>query len=159
MASAAPTPLLAQERYPTSFEVTVGAGLGRDARSSVVMDALFTARAHPLPRGALLFALSGAGQGEYMVSHSSVPAYGSLGLLAGRELGRGLGASVRALAGPAYYESGGTGTLGLQTRVDLATAAPFRLALVTSVRGAVLPRFRHETVWLGALALGLRLQM
>jgi hypothetical protein len=70
----------------------------------------------------------------------------------------GGGASVRALAGPAYYHVEGAKALGLQARVDLATMPVFRVALVASARGALMPRFRGDRLTLGALGVGVRVQ-
>ena len=88
------------------------------------------------------------------------PLFYSVGALAGWQWGRGRDASVRALSGAGYYRAvrrdGGGGTIGLQCRIDLATAALWRVALIGSLRGAVLPSFRGDAHGLGTASFGVR---
>jgi hypothetical protein len=129
-------------------------------------------RVRPAPGRRLLVGLNSGWQGNLGDDASCrltpagecVPEYPSLtsvGALAGWEAGRrrgGGGASLRAVAGPAYYHAEGAKALGLQARVDLATMPVFRVALVASARGALMPRFRGDRLTLGALGVGVRVQ-
>ncbi len=173
------TPLAAQERSPVSLEASVGVGVGRSSErfresTGLALDATLASRIRRTPSGAVIVALSGGGQGiltgvtslcEPMPDGNCAPAYPgfySLAALAGREWTHGVGASVRALAGPAYYRadwrSGGGGALGLQARVDVTTPPLWRVALLGSFRGALLPSFHGSRHTLGAIGLGLRVQ-
>ena len=55
-----------EERYPVSFALSLGGGVGRQS-PDLAIDVLFTHRARPRPRGALLLGLSG---GTQAVRHS-----------------------------------------------------------------------------------------
>jgi hypothetical protein len=172
-------PLAAQERSPVSLEASFGVGSGRSERTyrdrtAPVIDAMLTWRIRPDANGAILLGLSVGGHGVMTGVTSDCilmpdggcmapyPAFHSLGLLVGREWRRWAGSSVRALAGPALYRadwrSGGGRTGGLQGRVDIASPPVWRVALLGSVRGAVLPGYRRERHTLGAIGLGIRLQ-
>jgi hypothetical protein len=172
------TPLFAQERMPVSLEASAGYGSSRGGlyrdRPALAVDATLGWRISRTARGFMVLALSGGMHGNGSESDICVPAAGggcvpahplfySLGALAGREWGRGRGASARVLAGPAYYRAfgsdrGGAGTTGLQGRVDLATPAPWRIALIGSLRWAVLPNFRGDVHTLGTAGFGVRVQ-
>jgi hypothetical protein len=171
------TPLFAQERTPASLEASAGVGFGRGGtfrdRTAIALDATLGWRIGETASGAMVLALSGGVQGNSGATDicviapdgGCVPAYPlfySLGAAAGWEWARGRGASARVLAGPAYYRAvrrdGGGGTVGLQGRVDLATPALWRVALVGSLRGAVLPSLRGDAHTLGTAGLGVRVQ-
>jgi hypothetical protein len=63
------------------------------------------------------------------------------------------------LAGPAYFRGEDPGgALGLQGRLDVSTPPVLHTALVVSLRGAVLPGFRGETLGTTSLGVGLRIQ-
>jgi hypothetical protein len=177
IAIGAPRPLQAQHPRPLSVDATIGGGYGRGGdhlvnRNATAVDALLGWRTRPARGGALLLGMSGAWHGNVgsdAVCHvapsggcaADYPSLTSVGVVGGWELrsARGrLGVSARGLAGPAYYHAGGSATLGAQARMDLATPALGPIALVASVRGAVLPRFRDQTLTLGAVGIGLRLQ-
>lgn len=90
------------------------------------------------------------------------PTFRYLVALAGWEVGAargGRGASARVLAGPGHYVSDEGSAFGLQARIELASPAPFGVALVASARGSLLPRFHDEAVTLGAVGFGVRLQL
>jgi hypothetical protein len=170
--------LPAQERAPVSLEGSAGVGIGHGSstfrdRTGIALDATLAWRIRPAAAGAVLVALTGGVQGSpdatdlctIAPNGGCVPAYPlfySVGALAGREWARTRGASARVLAGPAYYRasprSGGGGAFGLQARVDLTTPALWRVALLGSLRGAVLPSYGGGSHALGAVGLGVRVQ-
>jgi hypothetical protein len=67
------------------------------------------------------------------------------------------GGAVRAMAGPGFYTGGGAHALGGQLQLDAAVGFT-HLAFVGAARGSVLARFRGETLRLGSLTFGLRIQ-
>lgn len=90
------------------------------------------------------------------------PSFRYVVALAGWEIGAargGRGASARFLAGPGHFVSDDGSAIGLQARLELASPAPFGVAFVASARGSRLPRFNDESVTLGAVGVGLRLQL
>jgi hypothetical protein len=174
-------PVLAQDRPavpPVSVEVSLGAGVGRGGtfrdRVGVALDATLGWRVRPTADGALVLALSGAVQGSPAAvdiclltpDGTCVPAYPffySVGLTGGREWALRQNASDRFLAGPAYYGAGnrhgaGSRAFGLQGRVDVATPPLWRVALLGSFRGAVLPSYGGDAHVLAAAGLGVRVR-
>jgi hypothetical protein len=97
------------------------------------------------------------------------PALASIALLAGQSYSMPLGGSVAVLGGAGLYipegesnggrflEDGGT-ALGLQARIDGATAVKGHMAFLLSLRGALLPNLRGDSYRVLALGIGLRLQ-
>ena len=166
-------PVSAQRLAP-SLDVGLGfgTGLGGDfeARGGVAFEALAGFRVRPAPGSAVVAALAAGMQGPLGGSDDCVPhpsggcvpdfpiLYSAAALL-GWEKASARGPSFRMLAGPGYYEvDEGGGTLGLQSRLDVATAPLLHVALVAWARGAVLPRVRGDALGLAAVGLGLRLR-
>jgi hypothetical protein len=170
-------PLRAQQPHSLTLDATVGGGYGRGGgervgRNFLSADVALASRVRTASRGSLLVAMTGAWHGNLGDAgcllaadrRSCVPKYPSLtsaGALVGWEIRQGSsarGASARVAAGPAYYHGDGGHALGLQARFDLATPAPFHVALVASARGVVLPNFRGDALAVGTLGFGVRLQ-
>lgn len=164
----------AQARLPISAEAGVAFRFGIGGtyvnRAGAALDALLAARLRAVPAGTLIGALGANLQGAIMVAESCIllpeggcvpefPVLVSGGVLLGLERGIARGAAARLLAGPAYYRApdGGSRALGLQARADLAGEALPHVAVVVSLRGDVLPRFRGERVAIGSVGLGLRI--
>ncbi len=156
-----------------SLDVTVGGsrGLGggeRRDRTTPAVDAVLAWRPRRGGGGPVVgvsanvqgttgtLALDRGRDGQFVVSF---PAFASVGPLGGWETGGRRGAALRALAGPAYFReyNAGEGTVGAHARLDAATSARFHVALVGSLRGALL-RYRGATLGMTALGVGLRVQ-
>lgn len=87
------------------------------------------------------------------------PQFFSGGVLLGMQWGSDRSASLRALAGPAYYRAPeGSGAVGFQGRLDLATPPLMHTALIASVQRSVLPSFQGNTLGITSLGFGLRVQ-
>jgi hypothetical protein len=87
------------------------------------------------------------------------PTFASVGAVAGVQRRLGSGLSARALAGPAYYQAvDGPDALGVQGRIDVAKPLFSRLALVGSLRAALLPEYEGESLRFAAVGVGLRIQ-
>ena len=78
--------------------------------------------------------------------------------LAGWEVGRGRGPSLRVPAGPSLFSADPGSALGAQGRLDAATPIWGRVAGVVSLRGALVPRLHGEGYALGAVSIGIRAQ-
>jgi hypothetical protein len=173
-ALARPTTASAQRRLPLSLDATVGFGTGaggefRDPRG-FALDALAAMRVRPAPAGAIVAGFAAELQGmpssgdDCLLTPSGgcvpdFPLFYAAAALLGWEAAGGSGPSLRLLGGPAYYRADeGGAALGLQGRLDVATPAMLHVALVVSVRGAVLPNFRGDALGLAAAGLGVRLQ-
>jgi hypothetical protein len=172
----AATPLSAhgQRNASPSVGASVGSGYGRGGasfrnRNTLAADAIVALHARPAPGGAVLIGLAAGWQGsiggadDCLISPTGgcvpdFPSITSIAALIGWEGGRPRGATVRLVSGPGYYHGLGAHTLGLHGRVELATPAPFHVALVGFARGDLLPRLRGDSYALGAAGLGLRLQ-
>ena len=167
----------AQELRPFSVDVTLGGGAGVGGgelreRGGLGFDAV-AVRVGASGRNTLVLGASAGFQGFWSSDDMCVPgsrgqcledfpSFSTLVLLAGWERGSP-GATVRALAGPAFVRIGGDieqsgSTAGLQGRVDLATPQLGPVALVASVRATAVPRFRGRTLATWAVGLGLRLR-
>jgi hypothetical protein len=86
----------------------------------------------------------------------SFPDFYLIAALMGWENGAGL---VRALVGPAYVQADFDGrTVGVQGRLDAATPALWRVAMVVSIRPTLIPYYRGDMVGLLAVGIGLRLR-
>lgn len=87
------------------------------------------------------------------------PQFFSGGALLGMQWGSARSASLRALAGPVYYRAlEGSGAVGFQGRLDLATPPLMHTALIAPVQSSVLPSFQGNTLGITSAALGLRFQ-
>jgi hypothetical protein len=83
----------------------------------------------------------------------------SAALLAGRSHGLPLGSSVAVLGGAGIYlPNGGGAALGLQARMDVASAVKARAGFIVSLRGAYLPNLRDDSYLPVALGVGVRFQ-
>ena len=90
---------------------------------------------------------------------STFPGMIFVGALWGIERGSRSSGSARALAGPFYYSMDllGLKGVGVQSRLDLATRARGRVALVASLRQAVFPSVRGEVLGVTSLGAGVRI--
>lgn len=176
LASLIAAPLVAQDRSPVSVDVTAGPSVGLGGgvarhRAGIAVDGNAAWRVRSVSGGNVLVGLSGSIQGAIGQNDLCEPAAGggcvpyfprfyATAILAGMELVMPHRTSVRFLGGPGYYYSAdeGDGALGLQGRIELATAPWHHAAFVASLRGAVLPQFRGTLHGLGALGFGIRLQ-
>ena len=162
------------QRLAPSLDVSAGFSTGIagdfEARGGVAFEVLPALRVRPAPSGAILAALATGMQGPLASTDDCVPRpaggcvpdfpllYSAAALL-GWERAGPRGPSLRILAGAGYYRADeGGAALGLQGRLDVATPPLLHVALVASVRGAVLPNFRGDALGLAAVGLGLRLR-
>jgi hypothetical protein len=157
------------------FGVAVGGGAGGDYRERPVLgiQGLF---AIPLDatRGSRIAGLQGGWLGNPASNDKceiipgpetrcrlSFPRFAFVGPFVGAEGGAASGATGRVLAGVSYVH--GTrddvsgNTIGLQGRVDGGVHIAGPLALVLSVNGMLMPRFRGDMLSLAWVGLGLRL--
>jgi hypothetical protein len=164
----------AQRRPLFSLDASAGFGTGAGGEfrdpAGFALDALAGVRVRPAPAGAIVAGLAAGMHGMpssgddclLMPSGGCVPAFPlfySAGALLGWETASASGPSLRLLGGPAYYRADeGGAALGLQGRLDMTTPALLHVALVVSVRGAVLPNFRGDALGLAAAGIGVRLQ-
>lgn len=173
-----PADAAAQRRFGPSVEASLGisAGAGGEYvnRAGGSAEAIVTMPVSATSSHAFVVGLTGAangpvagddicigkiGGGDEITCLDRYPTFLSLGVVAGVQRPLGARLSSRILAGPAYYHSVEDGdTFGLQGRVDVAAPLALRTALVGSVRGAVLPDFRGETLRIVTFGLGLRIQ-
>lgn len=180
-----PVGLSAQAPRPLTLDASLGASRGsgggefRD-RGGVALDGLVARAFRGAPGGALIGGVSASFQGTPWSDDMCVmgsrgqcldqfPMVSTIGVLAGwegrRGTGRSTGATARLLAGPAYVHMDGDdsagqrgSTAGLQARLDLATPHLGPVALVGSLRGTAVPRFRGETYGAWAFGVGLRIR-
>jgi hypothetical protein len=162
-------PLAAQSAHASSFDVTLGASngwggkyFGRPgvaAEITLVPDheaariAAFTVGGRGSPAGGDICVFE-AGPGSRCLPR--FPAIVHMGVLGGLERTMP-GATVRAMAGPAFYTGGGKSGLGGQLQLDAAVGFT-HLAFVCAARGSAVARFTGERLRLGSLAAGLRFQ-
>jgi hypothetical protein len=161
--------LAAQPTHASSLDVTIGASTGRGgkyfSRGGVAAEITLvpdheTSRIAALTVGGRGSPASGdicafeAGPGSRCLPR--FPAIVHVGVLGGLERTMP-GGAVRAMAGPGFYTGGGASALGGQLQLDAAVGFT-HLAFVGAARGSVLARFRGETLRLGSLTLGLRIQ-
>ena len=151
-----------------SFGISSGAGGTFLHRGGVSADALLGIPLRQGPRSRLVGALAAGVQGAPMRTLECVqgpdgecipsfPTLGSVAGLVGVERGSGKSATARLLAGPAFYwGEGGGQSLGVQGRVDVATAG--RLGVVASLRHGILPDYQGEVLRLTSFGVGLRLR-
>lgn len=176
---ALPAASASAQRLSSTFDVN-GQGWGTTGKPRYAHDGGFAAeavlarRVRQFSRGALL--VGGAAAVHNVIGDSDVcrlaappapdvpsvclpdaPPFSSLTALAGVE--GTFGFAARLLGGPTVFHAGARGTaLGVQGRADLATPALFHLALVLSVRGAVIPSFEGGRVRFAAVGLGLAIR-
>jgi hypothetical protein len=165
----------AQASHPVSVDATLGVNAGRGGgefrgRTGVAVDALFAVRLPRASRGNAAVGLGMGWQGAIAGADdcplaatwtcaNEFPRFYSVAAFAGAEVGRMHGATVRLLAGPAYFrEDEGESTVGAQARLDLSTPTLYHVAFVASARLSVLPNFRGDAYTLSALGLGLRVR-
>jgi hypothetical protein len=169
-----PTDAGAQQRPALSLEASAGVGTGAggefQSRAGFAFDGFIGLRVRQANRGGTVAGLTGGIQGALASGDDCLltpsggcvpdfPLFYSAAALLGWEAAGTRGPSLRMLAGPAYYRADeGGAALGLQARLDVATPALLHVALVASVRGAVLPNFRSDALRLAAAGLGVRLQ-
>jgi hypothetical protein len=180
-----PVALYAQSPRPITLDATVGhsGGLGGGEfkdRQGIALDGLLAYAVRRAPGGALLTAVNASQQGALGDDAVCVPGsrgqclhdfpgISTVGLMAGWEgrtgTGRAAGATARVLAGPAYVHLDGDdaagqpgSTAGLQARLDLASPQLGPVALVGSLRGTTVPRFRGERYGVWALGFGVRVR-
>lgn len=165
----------AQSGHSVFVEATLGANVGQGGgqlrnRTGIAADALVGVRLSQALRGKGAIGLGMGWQGAMAGADDcplatwggclgDFPKFFSLAALAGAELGRAHGATVRLLAGPAYFrEDEGESALGGQARLDLSTPALYHVAIVASARVSVLPSFHGNAYSLAAFGLGLRVR-
>jgi len=172
-------PLRASAQWvrPLSLDMNVGRGylLGGPevvSRASIVLDGLLTMRLAKDGRSGLLAGMSAGWQGPPPGGDRCVldqagqclhdyPQFTSVGVLAGWTSAAG---RVRVLGGVASvradkkdYPDRYDYTVGLPLRVDCAVAQFSHLAVVASLRGTVLPRYRGSAYTLFASGVGFRI--
>jgi hypothetical protein len=186
MLTFAPLRVVRAQESGLSVDATIGGGHAfggapLDHRAVASLDALvaFGRRAPSVSSTVYGLALNAQGKMDFGdVCHTTVPggpclkdfpALASIALLAGRSRSLPLGGSVAVLGGAGVYfpeggsnalgfrEHGGT-ALGLQARVDGATAVKAHMAFLVSLRGALLPNLRGDSYRLLALGIGMRFQ-
>ncbi len=161
--------LTAQPTQPLSMDATVGTRYGwggtytgRDgvageitlvpAHRAARIAALTIGGSSSLPYGDICVLAPGTSSGCL----PRFPSVVHVGLLGGLERGRSTRA-LRALVGPALFNGGGKSTLGGQGQIDAAVGGT-HVALVVAARGSLVRRAPRETLRLGSLAVGLRVQ-
>ena len=165
----------AQFHFPVSAEATVGFRVGHggsyDSRSGAALDLALAYRLRDTSVGTLV---AGAALGiqtpalatdlDYLVLPDggcapNFPGLVSVAALAGVQRGSARTASARLLVGPTYHQPWeGSGGIGLQGRVDVATPPWQRTAVVASLGHSLLPSFRGEAVGITSFGVGLRVQ-
>ena len=168
-------PLTAQSRDTVSLEITVGAsrgwGGGRNyiGEGGVAGEITLGIRARPGDATTRITAVTVGARSSFNFTDVCVmdtvagfgcrprfPSVAHIGLLGGLERRRRAGA-LRVLAGPAFY--GGKDASGLGAQLQLDAAVGFtHLALLLAARGSFILRPTGETLGLGSLGLGLRVQ-
>jgi hypothetical protein len=139
-------------RGGAAADLMVGVNLGRAGAGTLV--GAVTAGAQSSMGGDLMCVMGGDGG-----CVDNFPVLLSVGALVGVSRSSSSGATTRVLAGPAYFRGEyEDGALGLQGRLDVSTPPILHTALVLSLNGAVLPRFRSEMLGTTSIGLGLRIQ-
>lgn len=172
----APAQAVSQSSLGPSLEASVGLSRGVGGafyqRGGGAADVLFAAPLAESAAGTVVGGLSAALQGPFAVDNicalgpdgeclDSFPLFFSAAALAGVQRGSATGPSARLMAGPAFYVAGdgGRSALGLQGRLDVATAPLLpHTSVVASLRGAVLPSYEGDAVGTVSFGLGLRIQ-
>jgi len=157
---------IAQSPPRFSLEASVGEGTGwtsgdyGGAHSELAVDVVLGARLRQLAGGGGLVAgLSGSahGGGVYDLLEPRFPQFYLIAAAIGWE---NEGGGLRAMIGPAFVQpmSGDGRTVGVQGRLDVAGKVMPRLAIVASLRPALVPDYRGDMVGLLAIGIGLRLR-
>jgi hypothetical protein len=164
----------AQSRLPDSVEGSIGMRAGHGGtyvnRGGVAVDGVLAYYLRPTSFGTLL---GGVAVGAQSVAPArtleclllpdggcapNFPAFFSGSALVGVHYGSTRTASARLWAGPTYHQAlEGGAALGLLGRLDVATPPWQQMAVVASVRRAVLPSFRGEAVGITSFGVGLRI--
>lgn len=167
-------PLRGQDSTSLSVETSIGGGYGFGGsfvnRGALASDVSLALRLHQGRGGGMQIGVARDWQSSVGHDQSclvapgggcvpSLPAFSWAAVLIGWEEGRAPNSTVRVLGGPAYYWSGDRSAIGEQARLEFATSAPFRIALVGFARGDVIPRrVAGNTLALCAIGVGLRIE-
>ena len=141
------------------------------SQGGLALDAVAALRVRTLSRGAVIVGVGAAAEGRFPHGDAcyryfegseckQYPSFSSLMLLGGLE--GGVGATARALAGPAVFRSVSGSrrgdAVGLEGRVDLSTAPFIHVSFVLSASGAFIPNFHAHKYRTGAIGVGVRFQ-
>ena len=166
-------PVIGQNTSALSLEASVGGGAGVGGsftdRGAFASDVMFGLRLRSEQDAGALFAIALEWQGAMssddvcLVAPTggcvpNFPPVSSLVALAGWESGRMHGSTFRLLAGPRYFKRENSHVAGLEYRGELATPAPFHVALVGFARGDVLARLSDRAFAIWAIGVGLRIE-
>ena len=161
------------QRFRPSLETTLGVSAGGGGtythRTGIAVDVLLSAPVRETPAGTLVVALAAGATGALATDDvcavspdggcfDSFPVLGSVGAMAGVQRGSAAGPGARLLAGPAYFFAEDGRALGLRGRLDATTAPLFHVSFVASLGASVLPGFEGETLTVGSVGLGVRIQ-
>jgi hypothetical protein len=165
---------LQPQRFGPSVEATFGLSAGGGGtfieRGGIAVDALVAVPVTQIRSGTMMLGVAATANGSPTSELVCVigpddacvpeyPVFLSAGVLGGVQRALGTTASTRALVGPAYFHAvDGEDTFGVQGRIDVAKHQIFHTAVVASVRGAVLPSYRGETLRFISFGLGFRIQ-
>lgn len=168
-------PAFAGAQWPVTVEVTAGIGRGhtsgeyRSNRTGVTGEVLVGAALQPLGSGRWTLATTLGVQGSGPLDASCIPRpdgscvpgfpdFELASILAGWETGSG---QLRILTGPAAARGHGDWRnvrVAWLSRLDVATRARRHLALIGSLRSALVPAYRGDRFLLASLGLGVRLR-
>lgn len=167
--------LQGQSRDSLSLDATLGPSVGSGGRGpyyssdDVAGELTLTIRPHPDRDRSQIAALSVGGRtsldfGDRCVVDVAAgsgcipafPTFSHVALLIGIEQQWGI-AAVRALAGPAFYEGGGSPGMGAQLHLDGAVGFS-HLAFVGAIRGSFVSRFDGESLRARSVEFGIRIQ-
>ena len=170
----APARGAAQARSPVSVDASAGVAVGSGGtyvdRGGAAVEAVVAYRLRQTPAGMLVGGVTLGAQSPVATNDSclllpggacapSFPVFFSGGAFLGVQRGSARTASARFMAGPVYYRADDDGgALGVRGLVDVATPPRGHVALVASLRHAVLPSFRQEAVGITSIGIGLRIQ-
>jgi hypothetical protein len=167
------SPASAQQPWPLSVEPTLGASFGntsgiyRNGGSGVFADLTIAAQLAAGNTGGFVTAFSVSMQGQPAYTTDCVlrsdydgcvpfyPGFATVALAAGMESRTG---RLRVLAGPARVSDRRDHALGLLGRVDAALPVYWRISLMASLRGAIVPDFRGDRFNTGAFSVGVRIR-
>ena len=171
---AAATDVEAQTSHRFSLDATAGKGFGRatgsfeGGRSGFAGDLLVAARLHALGGGSLVAGMSASAQGSgasTMICRAEpgaecAPNFPSFFLFTPSLGWESRDAGLRILAGPALVQTDfdGERAVGIQARIDMATAMTDHFAMVASIRPAIIPNYLGERVGLLGFGVGFRLR-
>ena len=164
-----------QDRWPASFEASIGAGAGRSSGEyrgndkGFLADLLVGARVGSAFGGGLFGALSFGVQGAGTVTTDCMPAsdggcvdgfpeFTAVSVLGGWER---QSTDFRVLSGPAVVRAYGDWSFegfGWMGRIDIGLPLAGHLSATGSVRGIVVPSYRGESYQLLGVGVGLRIR-